>query len=121
MEKAETKGFGQSTVKHRSSREFWQGQVSVDIPPFANVPNPPSNRAGANLVTRKQQCALSIRTTQTSGCTADGIISQIRRQPRLGLFEAPFFSGSIVLDLVATDPADAEIACLRMAEIPTAD
>src|SRR6266700_6043637 len=49
-----------------------------------------------------------------------GRVIEDRRQPFLRLGERPILARGIILDLVALDPADAEISALRMAEIDAA-
>src|SRR5690606_3810128 len=50
---------------------------------------------------------------------ARGIIGENRRQPFLGLLDAPALPLCIILDLVAVDAADAEIRALGMRKIET--
>src|SRR5215472_9513392 len=52
-------------------------------------------------------------------CLARGgrVVVEDRREPALGFDERPVFAARVVLDLVALDPADAEIMALRVAEI----
>src|SRR5205807_2087557 len=45
------------------------------------------------------------------------IVVEHRREPALGLLDAPAFAGGVVRDLIALDLADAEIVALGMAEI----
>src|SRR5262249_20041397 len=49
-----------------------------------------------------------------------GIVAHVRSQPALGLVHADSLAPSVVLDLIARDPPDGEVARLRMAEIQPA-
>src|SRR3970040_333544 len=48
-------------------------------------------------------------------------VAQVRGQPALGLCDGPHLAPRVVLDLVARDPPDGEVARLRMAEEDAAD
>ena len=48
------------------------------------------------------------------------IVIEDRRQPAFAFHDAPALALGVILDLVALDLADAEIAALRMAEIKPA-
>src|SRR6185503_20861909 len=50
-----------------------------------------------------------------------GVIRELRPEPALDLSDWHAFSGGVVLDLVATQPPEQEVARIRMREIESAD
>src|SRR5918997_5198925 len=66
------------------------------------------------------------RAPQAQNISGDGrrflwFVGEIRAQPSLGLSDRDSLPRRVVLRLVATDPADGEIARLRMSEVDPAD
>src|SRR5438132_1494270 len=57
---------------------------------------------------------------RSAGC-GQRVVVEDRGEPSLGLGHGPALAAGVVLDLVALDLADAEIAALGMAEIEPAD
>ena len=53
--------------------------------------------------------------------TVARLVGEVRAQPALGLVERDALPGGVVLDLVAPDPADREVARLRVREVDAAD
>ena len=49
------------------------------------------------------------------------LVPKVRPEPALGLLEAHPLAGAVVLDLVAAEAADREVARLRMREVDAAD
>src|SRR3954452_22134823 len=47
-----------------------------------------------------------------------GVVAEVRRQPALRLGQGPALALGVVLDLVASQPADDEVLRLRVAEVP---
>src|SRR5579885_2681151 len=48
-------------------------------------------------------------------------LGQVRAQPALDLLDRSLLARGVVLELVAPDPADGEVACLRVGEVEAAD